>query len=113
MDKVDSYRAEIKRLLGVYASLVAQQPVPGVETLLAFDEARDQYLWLQCGWAAERRVYGVTVHVRIVDGKIRIEQDWTEEGIASDLLQAGVPRADIVLAFRESVGEHTPGMLVA
>ena len=113
MDKVNTYRVEIKRILSAYAALVARQPTPGVETLLVFDEARDQYLWLQCGWAAERRVYGVTVHVRIVDGKIRIEQDWTEESIASALLQAGVPRDDVVLAFREPVGEHIPGMLVA
>jgi len=113
MDKVDTYRTEIKRLLRAYAAVVAQQPVPGVETLLAFDDARDQYLWLQSGWADERRIYGVTVHVRIVDGKIRVEQDWTEEGIASDLLRAGTPREDLVLAFREPVGEHTPDLLVA
>ena len=28
-----------------------------------------------------------------------IEEDWTEEGIATDLLEAGVPHEDIVLAF--------------
>ena len=113
MDKVDTYRREIKRLLKAYAGIVAQQPVPGVETLLAFDEAHDQYLWLQAGWADDRRVYGVTLHVRITDGKIRIEQDWTEDGIASDLLRAGVPREDVILAFREPVAEQMPGILVS
>ena len=100
-------------MLTAYAQIVARRPAPGVETLLAFDEARDQYLWLQAGWAADRRVYGVTVHVRIADGKIRIEQDWTEEGIASDLLQAGVSREDVILAFREPVAAHTSALLVA
>ena len=112
MDKVDTYRTEIKRLLQAYAAIVRRQPVPRVETLLAFDETHDQYLWLQAGWAEARRVSGVTVHVRIVDGKIRIEQDWTEEGIARDLLQAGVPREDIVLAFHEPVLDDAPEILV-
>ena len=113
MDKVNTYRVEIKRILSAYAALVARQPTPGVETLLVFDEARDQYLWLQVGWADDQRVYGVTLHVRILEGKIRIEQDWTEEGIASDLLQAGVPRADIVLAFHEPVADHAAEMVAA
>ena len=107
MDTVNTYRVEIKRILSAYAALVARQPKTGVETLLVEDEARDEYLWLQVGRADDHRVYDVTLHVHIVEGKIRIEQDWTEEGIASDLLQAGVPRRDIVLAFHEPVAEHT------
>ena len=46
-------------------------------------------------------MHGVTVHVRRCNGTIRVEQDWTEEGIATDLVRAGVPREDIILAFRE------------
>lgn len=113
MDKVDTYRMEIKRLLQAYAAIVRGQPTPEVETLLAFDETHDQYLWLQAGWAEARRVYGVTVHVRIVDGKIRIEQDWTEDGITTDLLQAGIPPEDIVLAFHEPLPEAVPESLTA
>ncbi len=41
----------------------------------------------------------VPVHIRIKNHKIWIEEDWTEEGIATDLLNAGVPQSDIVLAF--------------
>ncbi|MBV7334508.1 XisI protein [Chloroflexi bacterium TSY] len=37
-------------------------------------------------------------------GKIWIEIDWTEEGIATELVAAGVPKEDIVLAF------HHPSM---
>jgi len=33
--------------------------------------------------------------------KIWIEQDWTEDGIATELMKAGVPPEDIVLAFQE------------
>ncbi|WP_442921720.1 element excision factor XisI family protein [Microcoleus sp. Aus8_D2] len=30
-----------------------------------------------------------------------MEEDWTEYGIATDLVAAGVPKEDIVLAFHE------------
>jgi len=40
------------------------------------------------------------VHVDIIDGKLWIQRDGTEHGIARDLLEAGVPREQIALAFR-------------
>lgn len=39
--------------------------------------------------------------MRIRNGQFWIEEDWTEEGIATDLVRAGVPKEDIVLTFHE------------
>ncbi len=64
--------------------------------------------WILVGTTAIRwrdsfasRTAGMTVYVRIRDGKFWIEEDWTEDGIANDLVRAGVPKEDIVLAFHE------------
>jgi hypothetical protein len=35
------------------------------------------------------------------NGKFWIEEGWTEDGIATELAQAGVPKEDIVLAFHK------------
>ncbi|MDM3855620.1 MAG: XisI protein [Aphanizomenon gracile PMC649.10] len=70
-------------------------------TLLAFDEQRDQYLWFQVGWTTEERIKGISVHISIKNQKIYIEEDWTEEGIATELLREGVPKEDLVLAFHD------------
>ncbi len=99
MDKIAHYRNVIKSILNQNVELVSQQPQSGVESLLAFDEEHDQYLWLTSGWQQRHRVHGVTLHVRLQNGKIWVEQDWTEDGIATDLVNAGVPREDIVLGF--------------
>jgi hypothetical protein len=40
------------------------------------------------------------IHVDIIDGKIWIQRDGTEEGIATELTKAGIPRERIVLGFR-------------
>ncbi len=101
LDKTTHYRQLIKNLLNQYAGLVSRQLEPDMQTHVIFDDERDEYLWLQTGWSKQNRVYGTTLHVRLQNNKIWIEQDWTEDGIATDLIKAGVPKSDIVLAFHE------------
>ena len=48
----------------------------------------------------KHREFSVTVYLRIVQGKIWIEEDWTKQGIADQLLEAGVLPEDIVLGFQ-------------
>ncbi len=50
-------------------------------------------------YRATRRVHGCLIHVDIIDGKFWIQRDGTEEGVASDLLKAGIPPERIVLGF--------------
>ncbi|MBI4674817.1 MAG: XisI protein [Chloroflexi bacterium] len=100
MDRVREYRQIIKRILDNYAELSETQNKSGVETVLVFDDERGNYLWLRVGWAGDSRVRNLTVYVRLRNGKFWIEEDWTEQGIATDLLNAGVPNQDIVLAFQ-------------
>ncbi|MBD2215254.1 XisI protein [Nostoc linckia FACHB-104] len=100
MDKLNHYRSIIKKILTEYDQIFRQTPnIFGVDTVLAFDEERDQYLWFDIGWHERKRVKAISVYVRIKNEKIYIEEDWTEEGIATELLREGVPKEDIVLAF--------------
>ena len=99
MDKIEHYRSLVRSILTEYDRLFARGCPDGVEMLLAFDRDRDQYLWFQVGWTPEERVRGISVHIQIKNNKIYIEEDWTEEGIATELLREGVPKEDIVLAF--------------
>ena len=103
MDQRTRYRTIIKGLLADLASLLNEQHTSECNTVQAqcvFDEERDQYLLLKVGWMGKRRIRGTTLYVRLYHGKFWIEDDMTEEGIATDLVQAGVPKEDIVLAFQ-------------
>lgn len=73
-----------------------------VESQIAFDLERDRYLMFHVGWCGERRVFGCVIHIEIKDGKIWIQRDGTEVGIANQLIEAGVPQSDIVLGYRSS-----------
>lgn len=99
MDRLAHYRTILKEILTTQATEMEQQPVLGVDTELIIDEAHDNYMLSPVGWSPQGRVRGATLYVRIRNGKFWIEEDWTEEGIATHLLAAGVPKEDIVLAF--------------
>lgn len=62
--------------------------------------AHDRYLLLTQGWDGYKRIHGLLAHVDIIGDKFYIQEDNTEEGIATDLLEAGVPKDKIVLAFQ-------------
>lgn len=100
MDKLTTYRNLIKKILSDLAAFDNRNPTPGVETSCVFDEKRDLYLLTSIGWSGRQRVRSMTVFVRLRNGKIWIDDDWTEEGITKDLLAAGVPKEDIVLGFQ-------------
>lgn len=104
MDKLVRYREVIKKILSEHAQLSNRQPQPGVEHLIIADEARDHYFLFSLGWSEHKRIRNFPVYVRLKDGKCWIEHDLTEYGIATELLDAGIPNEDIVLAF------HSPEM---
>jgi XisI protein len=71
------------------------------EVQLLFDTERDHYHVVHLGWEEQRRVYGCVIHVDLKnDGKIWIQRDRTESGIANELVAVGVPKENIVLAFK-------------
>ncbi|MEH1926903.1 XisI protein [Nostoc sp.] len=96
--KLDHYRQVIETILSEYASL--PYSYANIQSEVVFDRTRDRYLWMDVGWDSDRRIHGCLVHIDLIDGKIWIQRDGTEEGIAADLEQAGIPKEHIVLGFR-------------
>ena len=72
----------------------------GISSLLLFDQSRDQYMVVDTGWLNYQAVRTIVLFVRIIDGKIWIEEDWTEYGIADKLVECGIPHNSIVLGFK-------------
>jgi hypothetical protein len=96
MATADEYRRHIQHLLTERAKLVWDKRIQA-ETI--FDIERDHYQLVYVGWRESKRVYGTVLHVDIIDGKIWIQQDGTEVGIANQLVELGVSKQDIVLGF--------------
>lgn len=92
------YRELVKKLLKEHLSY--QSSDDSVETQGIFDTEDDHYQLVYVGWRDEKRIYGCPIHIDIKGGKIWIQRDFTEAGIANELVVLGVSKTDIVLGFR-------------
>ena len=97
MDPVTDDRAIIRRILRGYAA--TRYAYGDIHNETVFDEENARYLVVSQGRMGKKRVHGCLIHVEIIDGKIWIQRDGTEEGIADELVEAGIPRSRIVLGF--------------
>ncbi|MEB3211417.1 MAG: XisI protein [Leptolyngbyaceae bacterium] len=99
---VEQYRQYIQTLLSERAERASMQnTAPEDEVQTVFDVDRDHYQLLYVGWRGAKRRFGCILHVDIKNGQIWIQHDGTEEGLANRLVEMGVPKHDIVLAFHE------------
>ncbi len=57
-------------------------------------------MMFRTGWWKDERIHATALYVRLYNDKIWIEEDMTEDGLATDLLAENVSHQDIVLAFR-------------
>jgi hypothetical protein len=106
MENLDRYRKIIRDLIQEYAQY---QPARGdVQIEVIVDEANDHYELIYAGWNGPYRIHGSVLHIDIRGEKVWIQHDGTEEGIAEELVKAGIPRDRIVLAFKPpEIRPHT------
>lgn len=110
MDTVSRYREIIKQVICEHAGW---QPAVGeVETEVIVDESHDHYELMQSGWSGAYRIHGAVLHIDIRNGKVWIQHDGTEAGIATALLEAGIPKEHIVLAWKPAHRRQHTGFAV-
>ena len=98
MDKITHYRKLVEEVLRRHHR-PARKGLEVEEQMIA-DREHDHYQILTVGWLNDDEpVYQCKIHMDIRDGKIWIQRDFTEIGVANELVALGVPKEDIVLAF--------------
>ncbi|OQW88973.1 MAG: XisI protein [Thiotrichaceae bacterium IS1] len=111
MANLDYYRTCIEQIITEYSRY---QPKYGdIELQIVFDEERDHYQLVSVGWEDDKRVNGLVLQIDIKNGKVWIQRDGTEQGIADELVACGVPKQDIVLAFHPHYARQHTGFAVA
>lgn len=109
MDKLDRYRDLIESKLNEFVTLSERAIGRGnTRDKAVFDRQGDTYLIVREGWDDEERILSFVVHIEIINGKIVIQEDWTEHGLAKEFEAAGIPKSEIVLGFHPpDVRPHT------
>jgi hypothetical protein len=97
MDSIERYQEILENLLREYA----YRPSHGdIRPEVIVDAGRRHFELMQVGWDGSRRVHGSVLHIDIIDDKIWIQYDGTPDGVAQELVDAGIPHDKIVLGFR-------------
>jgi hypothetical protein len=96
MEKLKQYQEYVRDVIRRHS----HPPAYGdIEVQHIFDTENHHYQLVHAGWHKKEREYGCLIHIDIRDGKIWIQQDGTEAGVANELTELGVPKEDIILAY--------------
>ncbi len=68
-----------------------------IEREVIFDEERGHYELLSIGWEGTKRVHFTVFHIDIKYGKVWLQKNATDLDIGEELVEAGIPREQIVL----------------
>jgi hypothetical protein len=104
MEKLTHYQQLVKQFMAEFAAIVKTKKTPNLSIPIIFDDEHGQYIMLRVGWLKQEHIHHTLLHVSLHDEKFWIEEDWTEKGFANYLLEKGISREEIVLAF------HPPQM---
>lgn len=106
MDTLDNYRRIIKEVLEAYRQI--PYSYADIQCQAVFDNERASYLLVTLGWDGVKRIHGCLVHIDLIDEKIWVQRDDTEDGVTDELVAAGIPKDKIVLGFHPpNVRQHT------
>ncbi|AOW99657.1 MAG: XisI protein [Moorea sp. SIO1F2] len=97
LNKTNLKQAIIK-VLQDYVEFLGNDPESDLQLII--DENKDHYLLMEIGWHKNQRIYGSLIHIDIINEKIWLQQDGTEEGVANELVKLGISPQQIVLAFK-------------
>ena len=106
MDAISQYKEIVRNLIMEYAGY---KPSHGeIETEVIIIPDKGHYELIRLGWNGVHRVHYVAIHIDIIGDKVWIQHNGTSVGIADELVEAGIPRDHIVLAFHPAhLRQHT------
>lgn len=111
MDTLKKYQDAVVQFMEDYAADSAGKPV---EKQVVADRNRNRFLVVAFGWPDEDELECFTIfHFEIKNGKVWIQQNWTEIPVADELIERGVRREDIVLGFVPDYARADTGFAVA
>ncbi len=96
LTKLEHYRQLLRQVIEQHAAMK-----PGdrqIDSLAICDPTNDNFLMMDVGYDHVGRADDVIIHLRLRDdGKVLIEYDGIEYGVAHDLIEAGIAKEDILL----------------
>lgn len=97
MDKTLKYQAGIKSVIQSYIEYYYEDSALTIQTI--FDDENGHYVLIHLGWQDNQWVYGVPLHLDLIENRICIQRNQTEVELENELMELGVLEEDLTLGF--------------
>jgi len=100
MDSITQHKRIVRELINEIADMTPSDQWS--ETQKVTDDEHGHYLLLSVGWGDQHREYLPFVHIDVrEDSRVLIQHDGTDLKIANLLIEKGIAKNSIVLAFHD------------
>lgn len=100
METLTKYQQILIDFLEEYAN-ISYANAPNLEQQVIADTTRNHFELVSMGWHKGQFVHDVVFHFDIKDGKIWIQQNWTDLKISKLLIEKGIAPTDIIIGFTQ------------
>ncbi len=98
MENIKKKKEIVKSLLKEIFQMIP--PDDRVDNQIIIDDQHGHYLLTSVGWINDYREFNSFVHIDVKpDGKVWVQHDGTDQKLVMQLIEKGVLKKDIVLAF--------------
>lgn len=114
MSKIETHQQVVLSILEEYA-LLKPANVQKVDNQIIADFKRNHFQLVRLGWDDDEDfIYHLIFHFDISpDGKVWIQANWTDQDIATSLVERGIEKSDIVIGFQPPSDRQYTGYAVA
>jgi hypothetical protein len=100
MDTALKYQTAILAFLEDYAKVIPYG-WKKVQNQIIADRERNHYQLVRVGWHNGEHIHYTVFHFDLVHGQVLIQENRTDAPIVDELVDLGIRRSDILLAFQE------------
>ena len=99
MDRVTFLQEKINAVIAEYLKNLRQSDNQNIDFQPIIDEKGKHFQLIAMGWEGRQRVFNLLFHLDIIGEKIWIQADKMEDSVAEVLVEKGVAKKEIVLAY--------------
>jgi hypothetical protein len=99
MERIAILQKAIVDVYEEYATYLRGSNYSSINYQLIIDEKNRHYQLIAIGWENDNRIFYIIFQSDIIDDKIWIQEDNTEDGLAALIGEKGVSKKEIVLAY--------------
>ncbi len=99
MERLAFYQSKIQEVLNEYLADLRQPANKDIDFVPISDKEKNHFQIIAMGWENDDRIFNLLFHLDVIGDKIWVQEDKMENSIAERLVEKGISKKEIVLAY--------------